>query len=115
VAIKGFAPVLNRIEAPKRLSMTSDKGREMAGHQQLAAETGIEVYFDDPHSPWQRGQYLPKGSDLSVFSHMELDAIAWKLNTRPRKSLGFKCRVELFILDIFDFKLHHTVLFAFGA
>ena len=50
-----------------------------------------------------------------MFSQMELDAIAWKLNTRPRKSLGFKCRVELFMLDIFDFKLHHAALFAFGA
>ncbi len=124
-AVKGFGHVLNRIDAQKRLSMTYDQGKEMAGHQQLAAETGIKVYFADPHSPWQRGrnentnglarQYLPKGSDLSGFSQVELDAIAWKLNTRPRKSLGFKCPVELFMPDAFDFKQHHAALFALGA
>ena len=124
-AVKSFGFVLNRIDAQKRLSMTYDQGKEMAGHQQLAAETGIKVYFADPHSPWQRGinentnglarQYLPKGIDLSVFSQEELDAIAWKLNTRPRKSLGFKCPVELFMPDAFDFRQHHAALFALGA
>lgn len=124
-AVKGFGHVLNRIEMQKRLSMTYDQGKEMAGHQQLAAETGIRVYFADPHSPWQRGvnentngllrQYLPKGSDLSGFSQKELDAIAWKLNTRPRKSLGFKCPAQLFTPDAFDFKQHHAALFALGA
>jgi IS30 family transposase len=124
-AVKGFSYILNRIEAQKCLSMTYDQGREMAGHQQLAAATGIKVYFADPHSPWQRGrnentnglarQYLPKRSDLSVFSQAELDAIAWKLNTRPRKSLGFKCLVELFMPDAFDFRRHHAALFALGA
>lgn len=60
-------------------------------------------------------QYLPKGRDLSESSQADLDAIAWKLNTRPRKSLGFKCPVELFMPDAFDFKLHHAALFALGA
>jgi IS30 family transposase len=124
-ALKGCGYVFNRIEAQKRLSMTYDQGKEIAGHQQLAAETGIKVYFADPHSPWQRGrnentnrlarQYLPKGSDLSVFSQAELDAIAWNLNTRPRKSLGFKCPVELFMPDAFDFRRYHAVLSALGA
>jgi len=59
-------------------------------------------------------QYLPKGSDLSDFTQEELDAIAWKLNTRPRKSLGFRCPAELFTPDAFDFRQHHAALFALG-
>jgi IS30 family transposase len=121
-AVKGFSHVLNRIEAQKRLSMTYDQGKEMSAHQQLTAKTGVKVYFADPHSPWQRGinentngllrQYLPKGTDLSTFSQEQLDAIAWKLNTRPRKSLGFKCPAQLFTPDAFDFRQHHAALFA---
>jgi len=123
-ALSGFSHVLNRIEAQKRLSMTYDQGREMTEHQRLTEATGVRVYFADPHSPWQRGinentngllrQYLPKGSDLSGFTQAQLDAIAWKLNTRPRKSMGFRCPAELFTPDAFDFKKHHASLFALG-
>ena len=123
-ALSGFSHVLNRIGAHRRLSLTYDQGREMAAHQQLTENTGVKVYFADPHSPWQRGindhtngllrQYLPKGSDLSGFTQEELDAIAWRLNTRPRKSRGFRCPAELCTLDAFDFRQHHAALFALG-
>jgi transposase, IS30 family len=121
-AVSGFSSVLNRIDAQRRLSLTYDQGREMAQHAQLSAQTGVKVYFADPHSPWQRGlnentngllrQYLPKGCDLARFSQTELDAIAWQLNTRVRKSLGWKCPAELFMPDSFDFFQHHHQLVA---
>ena len=121
-AVTGFSHVLNRIERQKCLSMTYDQGKEMSRHAQITENTGVKVYFADPHSPWQRGinentngllrQYLPKGEDLSIFSQLELDQIAWQLNTRPRKSLGYKCPAELFTPEAFDFKQHHAAIFA---
>jgi transposase, IS30 family len=121
-AVTAFGSVLNRIDAQQRLSMTYDQGREMAQHERLSEITGVAVYFADPHSPWQRGinentngllrQYFPKGSDLAEFSQDELDAVAWQLNTRPRKSLNFRCPAELFMPDAFDFVKHHHQLVA---
>jgi len=80
--------------------MTYDRGSEMARHRDLAQANNIQVYFADPYSPWQRGsnenanglirEYLPKGSDLSGFSQPELNAIANRLNDRPRKILGYQ-------------------------
>jgi len=61
------------------------------------------------------GQYLPKGTNLSGFTQEELDKIAWQLNTRPRKSMGYRCPAEMFTLDAFDFKSHHAALFALGT
>jgi IS30 family transposase len=92
--VDSFSAVLNREPAVMRKTMTYEQGREMHGHKVLTERTGVEIYFADPHSPWQRGsnentngllpQYMPKGSDLSIYSQDDLDAIALSLNTRPR-------------------------------
>ena len=105
-ALEAFSAALNRAPEAMRKTMTYDQGKEMARHKDLTAATGVAVYFADPHSPWQRGsnentngllrQYLPKGTDLSQHSQHELDAIAWRLNTRPRKMHGFRTPAEVF-------------------
>lgn len=104
--VDSFSLVLNRQPASLRKTMTYDQGREMHGHKILTQRTGVQIYFADPHSPWQRGsnentngllrQYLPKGSDLSIYSQEELDAIALSLNTRPRKTLGWKTPLAVY-------------------
>jgi transposase, IS30 family len=117
-AVKGFSRVLNRIDAQKRISMTYDQGKEMTAHTELTKRTGVKVYFADPHSPWQRGinentngllrQYMPKGADLSVLTQNDLDAIAFDINVRPRKSLDWKCPLELFMPESFDYATYFS-------
>jgi IS30 family transposase len=102
----GFTKKLRYIPAPLRQTLTYDRGKEMTEHERLAKRLALQVFFADPHSPWQRGtnentngllrQYLPKGTDLSSYTQCELNAIAQKLNTRPRKCLNWETPLEVF-------------------
>jgi IS30 family transposase len=106
MVVESFSAVLNRQPAGMRKSMTYDQGREMHGNKILTERTGVQIYFAYPHSPWQRGsnentngllrQYMPKGSDLSIYSQDDLDAIALSLNTGPRETLGRKTPLAVY-------------------
>ncbi len=104
--LTGFSRRLLCVPESLRRTLTYDQGSEMAMHKTLSERIHIDIYFCDPHSPWQRGtnenanglvrEYLPKGVDLSQFSHQQLSAIEQSLNNRPRKILGFRTPAEVF-------------------
>mgnify|MGYP001819693712 FL=1 len=98
--IEALIKQARKLPADLYKTLTWDRGTEMKGHTQFSLATDIQVYFCDPKSPWQRGsnentngllrQYFPKGTDLSVHSQAKLNQVANRLNTRPRKTLGFE-------------------------
>lgn len=96
--LAAMVEILERIPEPLRRTLTWDQGREMARHQELAQLCGIDIYFADPHSPWQRPtnengnglirRYVGKGTDLSRFTGPDLRLIEFRINTIPRRSLN---------------------------
>ena len=101
----GFTKTLRHVPALLRKTLTYDRGKEMAEHARLAKRLAIQIFFADPYSPWQRGtnentngllrQYVPKGTDWSGDTQRELNAIAHRLNTRPRKCLDVATPLEV--------------------
>jgi IS30 family transposase len=112
--LDSFTRQMKRLPAALRKSMTYDRGSEMACHPELARRLKIDIWFCDPHAPWQRGsnentngllrQYMPKGTDLSDASQTWLNDVAALLNNRPRKTLGWKTPAEAMAEEIAAFK-----------
>ena len=100
-----IARKIQRLPSSLVRTLTWDQGKEMGEHARFTVDTGVQVYFCDPHSPWQRGtventngllrQYLPRGSHYSPLAEADLDLVADELNTRPRKTLGYKTPAEV--------------------
>jgi transposase, IS30 family len=102
---RGLYKKIRPVPALLRNTLTDDRGKEMAEHEQLVQRFATQIFFADPYSPWQRGtnentngllrQYLPRGTDLSGYTSREWNAIAHRLNTRPRKCLDFATPLEV--------------------
>jgi len=98
--VRALTRQVQRLPDGLMTTLTWDRGLELAAHRTFSIATGVRVYFCDPQSPWQRGtnentngllrQYFPKRTDLSIYSQQDLDAVALRLNTRPRKTLGYR-------------------------
>jgi IS30 family transposase len=104
VAAEAITPVIAGLPDAVRRSLTWDQGWEMTAHARIAVDADVEIFFCDPHSPWQRGtnentngllrQYFPKGTSLAGYTPEHLAAVADELNGRPRKTLGWKTPAE---------------------
>jgi len=113
-ALEGFSRQLKKFPSEMRASMTYDRGSEMTCYAELMDRLDMDVWFADPHAPWQRGsnentngllrQFLPKGADLSVASQEYLNHVAWLMNTRPRQTLSWKTPAEVMDIELHAFR-----------